>query len=95
MVVFAVDIRGNAATERGKLSPRRNGWEKTLGQGKADDLREGNASLRTQQTALRIEVEQVLERQGGNDALVQAGVAVRAAIALGQNRSRGGASEIA
>ena len=94
VVVFAVHIRGNAAAERGKLGPRRNGREKALGQGKADDLREGNTGLRTQQPALRIKVKQVLERQGGDDALVQAGIPVGTAISLGQNRSRG-ASEVA
>ena len=88
-------IRGNAAAERGELGPRCNRREKASGQGKADDLREGNAGLRTQQPALRIEVEQMLEGQGGDDALVQAGIAVRAAIALGQNRSRGRATEVA
>ena len=46
VVVFAVYIRGNAAAERGELGPRRNRRKKAVRQGKADDLREGNASLR-------------------------------------------------
>ena len=95
VVVFAVDICGNAAAERGELGPRRNGGKKPCGRAKRMISAKVMPACAYKNPALQVEVEQVLEGQGGDDALVQAGVAVGAAIALGQDWSLGGATEIA
>ena len=87
MVIFAVNVGGDAAAQSREFGPRGHWQEKTSGQGEADDFFKGGSGLSAQEPAFGIEVEQVLKREGGDHAFIETGISVGSAIALGQDRS--------
>ena len=86
MVVFAVYVSGDTAAKRGELGTWSNRREKTARYCEADKVFNGDAGLGAQQSLLWIEIEKVLERQCGDYVIVQTGIAIGTAAALGQDR---------
>ena len=83
MVIFAVNVGGDAAAQSREFGPGGHWQEKTSGQGEADDFFKGGSGLSTQESAFGIEIEQVLEWDGRHHAFIETGITVGTAIALG------------
>ena len=93
-MVLAVDVGSNAAAECGKFGAWGHGREKTTRYREADDILDGRTCLDAQQTLVLIKLEQVLEGKRGDDVIMQAGVSVGTATALGQDRYPFGGAKV-
>src|SRR5512140_1069578 len=89
MVVLAMDVVGDGAAEGHVFRARRDGQEEAARQGEIDDLGEQHARLAAQDSARRVERDEVVEvaRTQERPAVVEARVAIAAALAVRQQRA--------
>ena len=86
MVILAVHVGGDAATEGGELGSRGDGWEPTQGQSEANYLFDRDSCLRAQNACPLLKIEQVVEIDCRDDVGEKTGIPVTAPAARGDRR---------